>query len=308
MTDDAMDWVWKHSRTRGNTRLLMLAIADAITGPDATAPMGTAEIMGRLNTTAKSTARDAVEAALDSGELTIAQPAAGRRAARYCIPGAVNYTSACGRESRTQPTFCGRESRTQTEAELSLWSEVPDTNDLWSGIPDTTPPASGRESRTQTDREDHPEKCATRTRASFKDTHEGMNEGVSADGPPSSVAPDFAVELVDKITAAQIYPAWDLTPGEWLRIDAMLKRSGADMLATVAVQIATKKRIGHARYFLRAWQSLPALPAPGTVVPPAGPGADVLPFAAPAGAPRKPGRAARAAAVMAAALEQENHG
>ncbi|WP_406014352.1 hypothetical protein OG520_22275 [Streptomyces sp. NBC_00984] len=131
------------------------------------------------------------------------------------------------------------------------------------------------------------------------------------DGPPSSIAPDFAVELVDKITASQIYVAWDLTPGEWLRIDAMLKRSGTDMLATVAARAAAKKPVSHARYFLRAWQSLPALPAPGTVPAQhtAGPGANVIPFAAPAAptGPRPLGRAARAAAVMAAALEQENH-
>ncbi|QLF83225.1 helix-turn-helix DNA-binding domain protein [Streptomyces phage Eklok] len=278
MTLDAQDWVWTRSRTRGNARLVMLAIADAITGPEATAKMGTAEVMQRLNTAAKSTARDAIAAALASGELTIDQPAAGSRAARYCIPGAVNYV----RESRTQPDPGQR-------------SGIPDTTNQRSGIPDTTGPATGRESRTQPTEPENglwsgiPDACG-RESGTHHPPIEGMNEGVMEDGPPSSIAPDFARPLVDKITAAKVYPAWDLTPGEWLRINALIKRSGIDMLATVAVQIAAKKRIAHARYFLRAWQSLPAAPTPGTAAPEPGPGADVIPLR-----PTGPGRVAQAA-------------
>jgi hypothetical protein len=129
-----------------------------------------------------------------------------------------------------------------------------------------------------------------------------------SEGPRSSVAPEFAEQLVAKITAARVYVAWDLTPGEWLRIDALLKRSGDDMLAAVAVKAAAKRDVSHARYFLRAWQSLPALPAPGTIpAQPAGPGADVIPLNA---GPRRQGRAAAAADMFARAAgldPQENH-
>ncbi|MER8086587.1 hypothetical protein ABTZ57_15990 [Streptomyces sp. NPDC094048] len=125
------------------------------------------------------------------------------------------------------------------------------------------------------------------------------------DGPPSSIAPDFARPLVDQITAAKVYPAWDLTPGEWLRIDALIKRSGIDMLATVAAQIAAKKRIAHARYFLRAWQSLPAAPTPGTIAPDTGPGADVIPLNRTRAAASQ-GRAAQAADWYADLLAEEN--
>ncbi|MGW7197248.1 hypothetical protein [Streptomyces chryseus] len=117
-------------------------------------------------------------------------------------------------------------------------------------------------------------------------------------GPRSAVAPKFAEDLVAKITAAEVYVAWDLTPGEWLRIDAMLKRSGTDMLAAVAVRAAKRKDVSHARYFLRAWQSLPAAPAPGTVpAQPAGPGADVIPL----DGARRVGRVAAAQQMFATA-------
>ncbi|MFJ2909387.1 hypothetical protein ACIO8F_08115 [Streptomyces sp. NPDC087228] len=108
------------------------------------------------------------------------------------------------------------------------------------------------------------------------------------------------------ITAARVYVAWDLTPNEWLRIDALLKRSGADMLATVAIRAASKKPVAHARYFLRAWQSLPALPAPGTTPPaPTGPGADVIPLNRTRAATGQ-GRAAQAADWYADLLAEEN--
>jgi hypothetical protein len=277
----------------------MLAVADATTGPDATARMGTAEIMRRLNTPAKSTALDAVATALASGELVIEQPSAGSRAALYRIPGAVDYTRNSGRESRPQPAQSQR-------------SEVPTTNEQRSEVPTTNPAATGRESRPQPAEPETglwseiPTACG-RESLPHHSPIERVSEGVS-EGPRSSVAPEFAEQLVGKITAAHVYVAWDLTPGEWLRIDALLKRSGTDMLAAVAVKAASKRDVSHARYFLRAWQSLPALPAPGTVpAQPAGPGADVIPFAVPGA--RRPGRVATAQAMFAAAagLDPQEH-
>ncbi|MFJ8146947.1 hypothetical protein ACIQ6R_17995 [Streptomyces sp. NPDC096048] len=106
--------------------------------------------------------------------------------------------------------------------------------------------------------------------------------------------------MVDRITAAKVYVGWDLTANEWLRLDAMLKRSGADMLAEHAVTIAARQRVSSARYFLRAWTSLPPAPTAGTVpAAPTGPGADVIPLNP--SAPRK-SRAAQSADHLAAAL------
>ncbi|MFF9262024.1 hypothetical protein [Streptomyces longwoodensis] len=128
-----------------------------------------------------------------------------------------------------------------------------------------------------------------------------MGEGAPAPASLTDPIPPFARPLVDRITAAKVYVGWDLTSGEWLRLDAMLRRSGADMLAEHAVTLAARQRVSSARYFLRAWTSLPPAPTAGTVpaAPAAGPGADVIPLDPTA--PRK-GRAAQSADYLAAAL------
>ncbi|MCX5266060.1 MULTISPECIES: hypothetical protein [unclassified Streptomyces] len=105
-----------------------------------------------------------------------------------------------------------------------------------------------------------------------------MSEGAYAPASLTDPIPPFARLLVDKITAADVFVGWDLTAGEWLRLDAMLKRSGVDMLARHAVTLAGRQTVSSARYFLRAWTSLPPAPTAGTVpaAPTAGPGADVI--------------------------------
>ncbi|WP_437110930.1 hypothetical protein [Streptomyces sp. enrichment culture] len=124
--------------------------------------------------------------------------------------------------------------------------------------------------------------------------------------------PAFAAELVARITAARIYLPWtDLAHGEWLRLDAMLKRSGVDMLAEHAVDLAARQRakgqpISSPRYLLRAWQSLPEAPPPGTVAP-AAPhqGAPVIPLDQARRAAARTGRAAQAAGWYADLLAEE---
>ncbi|MFM9613889.1 hypothetical protein [Streptomyces niveiscabiei] len=131
-----------------------------------------------------------------------------------------------------------------------------------------------------------------------------MSEGVRERGRDAvAVIPEFARPLVDQITAAGVLVAWTLTSAEWFIVDALTKRSGADMLATAAVQAAQRARNGvvHARYFLRTWQALAPAPAPGTVpaAAPTGPahGSNVVPF------PRAgTGRVAQSADHLAAAL------
>lgn len=312
MTLDAMDWVWRYSRTRGNPRLLLLAVADAVTGPDATASMGAAEVMRRLGTTAKSTAVDAVAAALASGELTLEQPGAGTRPARYCIPGAVGYTSASGRESRPQESVSGRElrplttpsgrdSRPLAEPDDSQRSEIPTASPQRSGIPTARADASGRESRPLELWSEPPAECVTRAQASIKNNR--MNEGGSE--LPAVIPggiPDLARPLVDTLTASGVIVRWDLGPGEWLTLDAMIQRSGVDLLAAAAVKAAAKADISHARYLLRAWRSLPPAPAAGTTPVPAPirHGADVIPL----GQPRR-SRAQRTADMLGDILARE---
>ncbi|WP_404959053.1 hypothetical protein [Streptomyces sp. 147326] len=294
MTLDAQAWVWDHSRSRGNVRVVMLALADATTDDTATVRMGTKELIRRVNVH-KTTVLAAVDAALESGELQVETPAAGSRATTYRIPGAVGYSRATGRESRPQPVP-GQRSETAT------------TNDYWSKNATTTAPGTGRESRPVAEDPEEglwSENPTTSGRESLPHHSpiERVNEGVR-EGAPTATPPPFARELVDKITAAKVYPAWNLTPGEWFQVDALLKRSGVDMLAAVAVKAAAKRDVSHARYFLRAWLNLPPAPAAGTVPPPRN-GADVIPLAG-----ARKGKAAHAAAMFATAAgitPQEHH-
>jgi hypothetical protein len=94
---------------------------------------------------------------------------------------------------------------------------------------------------------------------------EGVREGAPALDLAAGGIPPFARPLVDQITAAEVYVGWDLTAGEWLRLDAMVKRSGVDMLARHAVTLAARRDVSSARYFLRAWTTLPPAPTAGTV-------------------------------------------
>ncbi|MFE0877287.1 hypothetical protein ACFW4X_20930 [Streptomyces smyrnaeus] len=112
--------------------------------------------------------------------------------------------------------------------------------------------------------------------------------------------PTFARPLVDQMTAAGVVVRWDLAEAEWFTLDALLKRSGADMLAAHAARTAQRRSVAHARYFLRAWRDLPPAPAPGTPTPTAAaPGADVIPL------DRRKGRAAQAADWYAELLAED---
>lgn len=283
MTDDATEWAWRHARSRGNARLAVLAVAALTTGPEATARLGVTEAMSRLGGIGKGTAVKALADAVAAGDLEIAEPGQGRRAALYRIPGAVGYDSRCGLESGPQTTSSGPESGPQTEAAPPLRSGSQTANRLRSGSQTTTATRSGPDSRPQTLWDEQPEKCATRAQASSKSILDRESEGVSATAPASLTdpIPPFARPLVDRITAAKIYVGWDLTAGEWLRLDAMLRRSGVDMLAEHAVTLANRQTargesVGSARYFLRAWTNLPPAPTAGTI--PAAPAGNVIPL------------------------------
>ncbi|MFE5674508.1 hypothetical protein ACFQ7B_00255 [Streptomyces erythrochromogenes] len=293
MTLDAQDWVWRHSQSRGNVRLALLALADATTDDTATVRMGTAEITRRINAS-KGAAVEALQRAVASGELEIAEAAKGSRAALYRIPGAVRYARRSGPEPRPETERSG----------------IPTGSGLRSGNPTTKAPVSGPVSRPEPDLDEgglwsESPTGSGRETGPHHSSIEGVNEGVRE--APTAVVPEFARPLVDQITAAKFYPAWDLRPTEWFQIDALLKRSGVDMLAAVAVRAASKRDVSHARYFLRAWLNLPPAAAPGTAPPVlASPGADVIPLDR---APRR-GRAANAAQMFATAAgltPQEHH-
>ncbi|MFB7162292.1 hypothetical protein [Streptomyces sp. NPDC056242] len=96
--------------------------------------------------------------------------------------------------------------------------------------------------------------------------------------------PAASQPLVEALGSAGLLGiGWDLDPGEWFLIEALIKRCGIPALvasATASAQGArTRPRTG--RYFLPAWRSLPDAPAgaPGVDRLPAQLGGEVVPLA-----------------------------
>ncbi|WP_371788129.1 hypothetical protein OG404_09260 [Streptomyces griseoaurantiacus] len=69
MSDNARDWVWNHSESKGVARLVMLAIADAATGPECWAVAGSTWLMQRTGAS-RNTVLEATRKMLAIGELS----------------------------------------------------------------------------------------------------------------------------------------------------------------------------------------------------------------------------------------------
>jgi hypothetical protein len=79
--------------------------------------------------------------------------------------------------------------------------------------------------------------------------------------------------LVDAMSAAGMVVSWQLEPGEWFLLQALIERCGVPVLvdhASGAWQ-AARSRPRNARYFLPGWRSLPTMPAHTPEVPGRGP-------------------------------------
>ncbi|KUJ69904.1 hypothetical protein ACZ90_07940, partial [Streptomyces albus subsp. albus] len=223
MTIDAMHWVWNHAQAKGNARLVLLAVADKAPGPDAKVRMGTTEFRARLNAS-RSVVQNAVDKALESGELVEDEPAIGSRPATYQLPFAVGYV-------RPAPGTRGPESGPVAE------QQGPGIEAPWG-------PESG------------PLYQTTPTRSGGKQAGE-------PDPAAGTTIPDFARPLVDTISLAGYDTIrWNLTAPEWLSIHALIKSHGTERLARWAVEQCSQRRISYGRYFLSGWRDLPPAPAP----------------------------------------------
>lgn len=293
MSDTAQAWVWQHSRTKGVARLVLLALA-LEAADDGTVRMGTAALM-RLANAGKCAIVGAITAAVDAGELEIVTPGAGKRATLYRLPG----VTASGPVSGPLKTRSGPVSGPLAIPEPPLRSGERTASASRSGERTASPtrsgPVSGPLQPQLTDADDR----ATHARASSENNR--MNDGVSERPAvvPNGI-PDFARPLVDTLTASGVIVRWDLGTGEWFTLDAMIQRSGLDLLAAAAVKAARKADISHARYLLRAWRNLPPAPAAGTAR--VAPAANVAPFDATT--PRRT-RAQRTADELAQILARE---
>ncbi|MFM9368162.1 mucin-2 [Streptomyces sp. Da 82-17] len=81
--------------------------------------------------------------------------------------------------------------------------------------------------------------------------------------------------LVDAMSAAGMVVAWQLAPGEWVLLQALIERCSVAVLVdhAGAAWQAARTRPRSARYFLAGWRSLPAMPS---VAPSTGRGPNVV--------------------------------
>ncbi|MGY0067691.1 hypothetical protein ACWZEH_12865 [Streptomyces sp. QTS137] len=252
MTIDAMHWVWNHSQTTGNVRMVLLAVADKVTDAKCTTRMGTTEFRSRLNTS-RSVVQNAVDKALKSGELVEVEPAVGSRPATYRLPFAVDYV-------RPAPGSRGPESGPVTKKQ-GPGIEAPNV-EQGTGIRAGSENARGPESgpggpgiEAPWGPESGPLNQTTPTRSESKPDRE-------PDTAPAVGIPDFARPLVDTISLAGYDTIrWNLASTEWLIIHALIKSHGTERLARYAVDQCGQRRISYGRYFLSGWRDLPPAPA-----------------------------------------------
>lgn len=250
MSIDAQAWVWNESRTKGNARLVMLAVADKAPGPDCSAYMGLTEFLKRVNA-ARSTTIEAIDKALASGELVILEEARGSRPALYQLPKAVGYerptTARRGPESGPVAASQGSEIQTPS-SEQGSGNRTGSEN---ARGPETGP--GGSENRTPRGPETGPLYQTSSTKG-------GSNEQA---GPTGPLIPAFANDLVQQMTAAGMVVSWNLNSGEWLTVHAHIKRASIPFIVEY-----TRGRWNHAdppktaRYLTRMWQTMPNQPAP----------------------------------------------
>ncbi|MEU0356539.1 hypothetical protein [Streptomyces cyaneofuscatus] len=260
MTIDAMHWVWTHSRSTGNPRMVLLAVADKAPGPDCITRMGTTELRARLGQVSKSVVVRAVDKAIESGELVIVEEARGTRAAAYQLPYAVNYKrpALASRGTDSGPVDLPEGSRSGTASDAQR-SRIETGSENARGT-DSGPEGSRIETPSGT--ESGPLNQTTPTRSGSKQAGEPA---------PPVLGPEIPTNcrpLVDTITAAGILVRWNLSTSEWFTVEALIKRTGVAALAAYAQKQATARDVSYARYFLPGWRDLPPLPEPGTTRPP----------------------------------------
>ncbi|MFD4394698.1 hypothetical protein [Kitasatospora sp. NPDC058478] len=259
MTLDAMDWVWKHSQSRGNARIALLAVADRVRTPACEVQVSYSEFMGALNA-GRSVVRDAVQAALDSGELELVAAGKGTRSALYRLSKAVGYVR-------------------RAVSSSSDYGPLGASNALTS-VPDSEPqaPCSGSDSEPQASDQDHASGSESGTEWFEIQTASGSESGTHSPYPApkreraidADGFPDFARPLSDQLTLARVVVRWPFNETEWFKLAAAIKKSGIPALVEYARRTWDRQHgdIDSARYFLNGWCQLPPLPSADAERPP----------------------------------------
>jgi hypothetical protein len=247
VTIDAQQWVWNHSTTRGNPRMVLLAIADKVQTADCITRMGETELRARLNTS-RSVVQNAVDKALESGELVQIAPAIGSRAATYQLPFAVGYV-------RPAPGGRGPESGPLTKSQ-GPGIEAPSSG-RGPGIEAGSENARGPESGPGGPGIEAPRGPESGPLYQTTPTRSGSQQAGEPEPAAVNDVPDFARPLIGAIQRAGYDTLrWNLADGEWFRVHALIKAHGTERLARWAIEQCSQRQISFGRYFLKGWGDL----------------------------------------------------
>ncbi|MBT2429410.1 hypothetical protein J7F02_28290 [Streptomyces sp. ISL-112] len=245
MTLDAMDWVWKHSRSKGNTRIALLFVADQVRTSAAEARLGHRALMAAMNATSKGTVEAALKKAMDLGELEVKEVASGRRAAVYRLPKAVGYareTSGSAPISGAQDSGSAPETGAQdVETAPASAPKTGAQSSACAPVFDASAPKNGAPPHTQTTQASEP--------------------------APEPDAFTRCQPLVQAMTEAGITVSWSMKPSDWLDIAAIIQRAGVPAMVAFArdTKASARQPVRYATFFLRGgWRGLP----PVSNVPP----------------------------------------
>ncbi|MFF1422023.1 helix-turn-helix domain-containing protein [Streptomyces sp. NPDC058280] len=100
MSSDAREWVWEHSASRGNARLVMLSIADRVADEQCVSWASLSSLATRTRASV-STVREAIDRLLKAGELEQLDDFTGpQRSTVYRLPLAANAVAQALREQQ----------------------------------------------------------------------------------------------------------------------------------------------------------------------------------------------------------------
>lgn len=72
MSDQARDWVWNHSQSKGVARLVLLAMAERASGPECLVAAGSTWLMEQANSS-RSAVLSALDRLAEAGEITLVE-------------------------------------------------------------------------------------------------------------------------------------------------------------------------------------------------------------------------------------------
>ncbi len=257
MTLDAMHWVWNHSQSKGNARIALLYVADQVRTPACEVRLSYAEFMAAMNT-GRPTVREAIRAALETGELNVLEQGKGRRASLYSLPKAVGYVRpSMTSGSDSEPLQDRTDSRSGSESEPL---------EPRSGS-DSEPLGGDRDGSSGSDSEPLDARSGSDSDPHSPTTPSKQAEGAAGQPDDSSYGiPDVVRPLVDSMTASGVVVRWPFTGNQWFPLVALITKCGVPALVAYARRTADRTHVDSARYFMRGWSELPPKPAAGSPV------------------------------------------